>query len=578
MYRVRTIRVNYRHPRRSPPVSRARFEGWMPTSRRGGITRRLWLVVIFYVAASALLVGRQALGDPAHVCACIGAGDPTAYMWAMGWWPHAITHGLNPLYTHLTWSPSGVNVAASGLIAFPSLVAWPLSTTLGLLPTYNVFALLSPALAASTMYLLCRYLTGRWLPSLVGGWLFGFSSYELSQLIGHADLMMTALLPLSCLVVLLRLDRRLGRPAFIAAIAALIAVQFLTAPELLITGCALGAFALLLAWLTAPARRGALVRAALEIVAGGVIAALITSPYLYEALHGHPAAPPGSTTADVNDLAGLVVPTSVTMIRYAQGVATKLPGNLAEQGAYLGIPLLLGFCAALWQLRRHLRGWLLAGVGLVALLWSLGSTLHVGGGASIPLPWRVFAHLPIARVITPNRVVVYLWLVVSIAIALWLAAPGRWRPARWALVAVGIVLILPDGSSPLYRGRPYQPTLFSTNAYKRVLTRGSMVLLLPYGAYGNSMLWQAQTGFWFRMPEGYLSGVPPTAFLEDPLARKFFASRQVPVAPADIRAFVARYGVTTILVDPTDAESWPAQLAAAGYSGRLTHGMLVYRT
>ena len=517
----------------------ARIEGWMATSGRGGITRRLWLVVIFYLAASALLVGRQALADPAHVCACIGGGDPTAYMWAMRWWPYSITHGLNPLYTHLAWSPSGVNVAASGLIAFPSLAAWPLTATLGLLPTYNVFALLSPALAASTMYLLCRYLTGRWLPSLVAGWLFGFSSYELSQMIGHADLMMTALLPLFPLVVLLRLDGRIRRPGFVAAMAVLFAVQVLTSPELLITGCTIGAFALILAWLMAPASRDALLRAALEIVAGGLIAALIISPYLYEALHGHPAPPRGSTTTDVNDLAGLVVPTSVTMIRYAQGVAAKLPGNLAEQGAYLGIPLLLGFCAALWRLRRDLRGWVLAGVGFVALLWSLGSTLHVGGDASIPLPWRVVAHLPIARTITPNRVIVYLWLALSIAVALWLAAPGRWRPARWALVAVGIVLILPDGSSPLYRGRPYQPALFSTSAYKRVLTRGSMVLLLPYASFGNSMLWQAQSGFWFRMPEGYLSGVPADGVPRRP-ARAEVSRQPAGSRPADRHPGVRR--------------------------------------
>lgn len=111
-----------------------------------------------------------------------------------------------------------------------------------------------------------------------------------------------------------------------------------------------------------------------------------------------------------------------------------------------------------------------------------------------------------------------------------------------------------------------------------MLTRGSMVLLLPYANFGNSMLWQAQSGFWFRMPEGYLSGVPPTAFLADPLARRFLGSQQVPVPPADIRAFVARYRVTTILVDPTDPESWPGQLAAAGYRGQLIDGMLVYRT
>ena len=550
--------------------------GWASPRRAGP---RLWLVVAFYVGLSALLLGRQALGDPSHVCACIGGGDPPAYMWALRWWPYSMTHGLNPLYTHVAWSPSGASVAASALIPFPSLVAWPLSATIGLLPTYNVITLLSPALAASAMYLLCRYLTGRWLASLVGGWLFGFSSYELSQLVGHANLMMIALLPLFPLAVLLRLDRRVRRGTFIAAMVALFAAQLLTSSELLGTGCLIGAFALLLAWLTLPARRGALVELAVETVAAGVLAAVITSPYLYEAVvRGHPSTPPGAAAANVTDLAGLVVPTGVSLIRYAQGVAAKLPGNVAEQGAYLGIPLLLIFGAAIWQLRRDARGWLLAGVGALALLWSLGSTLHIAGHASIPLPWRVVAHLPIARAITPDRVIVYAWLAVSVAVALWLASPGRWGTARWALVAVGLVLILPDGSSPLFGGRPYEPPLFYTSAYKRTLEKDSVVLLLPYGGDGYSMLWQAQSKFWFRMPEGYLSGVPPTAFLADPLAQKFLHSQTTPVAPADIRAFVQKYRVTTIIVDPTDPESWPAQLSAAGYKSRSSGGVTLYDT
>jgi hypothetical protein len=540
---------------------------------------RLWLVVLFYVGFSAVLLGRQALADPSHVCACIGGGDPPAYMWALRWWPYSIAHGLNPLYTHLAWSPSGANVAASALIPFPSLAAWPLSATIGLLPTYNVITLLSPALAATTMYLLCRYLTGRWLPSLVGGWVFGFSSYELSQLIAHANLMMTALLPLFPLIVLLRLDRRVGRGTFIAAMVTLFAVQLLTSSELLGTACLIGVFTLLLAWLTVLARRGIVVELALETIAAGVLAVLVTSPYLYEAvLRGHPSTPRGGAATNVTDLAGLVVPTSVSLIRYAHRVADKLPGNLAEQGAYLGIPLLLVFGAAVWQFRRDARGWLLAGVGALAFLWSLGSTLHIAGRATIPLPWRLVAHLPIARAITPDRVIVYTWLVVSVAVALWLATPGRWRLARWAVVAIGVVLILPDGSSPLFGGRPYQPPLFYTSAYKRTLKQRSVVLLLPYDGYGYSMLWQAQSNFWFRMPEGYLSGVPPTAFLAAPLAQKFLNSATVPVAPADIRAFVQRYRVTTIILDRTDPESWPAQLSAAGYKGQPIGGLTIYKT
>ena len=36
-----------------------------------------------------------------------------------------------------------------------------------------------PAVSAWAAFLLCRHLAGRFWPSLIGGYLFGFSSYEL---------------------------------------------------------------------------------------------------------------------------------------------------------------------------------------------------------------------------------------------------------------------------------------------------------------------------------------------------------------------------------------------------------------
>ena len=148
-------------------------------SKPAGVLLRAVIVLLLYSAASALLLGRHALADPRHVCACFGAGDPLSYMWALRWWPYALTHGLNPFYTHVLWSPTGANVAAAALIPFPSVLAWPVTAVFGPLAAYNALTLLSPAVSATTMYFLCERITRRRLPSLAGGWVFGFSSYEL---------------------------------------------------------------------------------------------------------------------------------------------------------------------------------------------------------------------------------------------------------------------------------------------------------------------------------------------------------------------------------------------------------------
>jgi hypothetical protein len=140
---------------------------------------------------------------------------------------------------------------------------------------------------------------------------------------------------------------------------------------------------------------------------------------------------------------------------------------------------------------------------------------------------------------------------------------------------LGIVLILPNGSSPLFSGRPPLPQLFTTAAYKRVIPRNGTVLVLPFGSYGPSMLWQAQTDFWFRMPEGALTAYPPPAFGHEPSVQPFF-TYPPPVTPATLQAFLSRYHVTEVVLDPATAGPWLPVLAAAGLKGRPVAGALVY--
>jgi hypothetical protein len=127
----------------------------------------------------------------------------------------------------------------------------------------------------------------------------------------------------------------------------------------------------------------------------------------------------------------------------------------------------------------------------------------------------------------------------------------------------------------LFSGRPDLPPLFTTAAYKRVLPRNGTVLIVPFGSWGASMLWQAQSNFWFRMPEGALTAYPPPAFGRDPIAQPFF-KYPPPVPPATLRAFLTRYHVAVVVLDPSTAGTWPAVLAAAGLQGHAVDGTLVY--
>ena len=61
----------------------------------------------------------------------------------------------------------------------------PLTLLIGAFATVQRRHVLMPVLAAWTAFLLCRHLTRSFWASLVGGYLFGFSSYMLRPAEGH---------------------------------------------------------------------------------------------------------------------------------------------------------------------------------------------------------------------------------------------------------------------------------------------------------------------------------------------------------------------------------------------------------
>ena len=131
-----------------------------------------------------------------------------------------------------------------------ALVFAPLTFLVGPVAAYNVAAVLMPALAAWTAFLLCRYLTGAVVPSLVGGYVFGFSSYEIEHAgRGHLNLTSIFLVPLAALVVLRYLDGRIGERGVVVRLAPLVAFQLLISTEVALT------FTLALALALAPVPR-----------------------------------------------------------------------------------------------------------------------------------------------------------------------------------------------------------------------------------------------------------------------------------------------------------------------------------
>jgi hypothetical protein len=580
---------------RATETTSAASVSWLPrpTSRR----RQDAAALAVYALAWIVLVGRHAVVDPAHTCACLGSGDPTAYMWSFVWWPHAILHGLNPFFAHNIWAPVGANVAAADLVPGASILFAPVTAAFGPLVTYNLLSFLAPVLAGWFAFLLCRRISGAFLPSLVGGYIFGFSTYELGQMLGHLNLTFVFLVPAAVHLVLRRLDQSLSRRAFMLLFAGLLAAQFLLSAGVLVAMLLFGAITLALGYVVSPSARKRDIRAvARDVVISGCAAAVLVSPFLYYLIR-ELTPNPSVNWFDVTkvfsaDPLNYIIPTPVTGIAHGWFVSLAAEFNMrnySESGAYIGLPLLVivvWFFVTNWH-RDYAK--VLLGILTVIVVASLGPYLHIANPPqpdvtyrpAIPLPWLPATRIPGLDRLSPVRMTVFVFLVVALIVALWLAQPSRRSWPRWLLALAGVALLLPNPATSFWRGRPVDPKFFTTAAYRHYLVPGEMALIFPYGNQGDSMLWQAETHMYFVMPEGYIAQETPVPFWNEPVVRNFLGYAQGSLASADVpaatRSFLVRHRVGAVIVGPGAGLGWVAVLSQLGLDFRRVDGVLFYR-
>jgi hypothetical protein len=241
-------------------------------------------------------------------------------------------------------------------------------------------------------------------------------------------------------------------------------------------------------------------------------------------------------------------------------VASRFSGNASEQGAYLGLPLIVILIFQFFGIRRrpYLKPVLVNLI--VLLLFSLGPTLHVAGvRTGLWLPWRLGLYLPFIRHALPARFSMFVALLAALVAALWLSeSRRRWdRAGRFALAALACLFLMPSPAMHPWTALPQEP-FFQPQNIASVLERGANVIVLPYGYTGPSMIWQLEAGMHFTQSGGYL-GYPPPAELAWPILHNFYEGVGGPSFENDISAFCLSHRVSAILIGP----GTPAPLAAA---------------
>src|SRR5712691_1778569 len=484
---------------RPPPSTAATW--WSKLGRAGQLAtagRQSVTAGIVYLLSSLLLFGLPVLADPAHMY--VGSRvdpDPKFFFWALSWWPHALADGLNPLWTHAVWAPHGYNLAWATGTPGPSLLVSPLTLAAGPVVSSNLLALLACPLAAWSAFLLCRHVTGRFAPSLLGGYLFGFSTYMLAHVGIHVNLELVFPVPLAVYLVLRRLDGSISPRRFVTFLSALLVMEFLTSTEIAATMTLFGgvAFLVALALDSSPGRRSLMATGGLAALSCG-IAALLVSPYLYYVFaHGLP-----HRGLSGSDLLSFVIPRSRTVLGgwLFHPMTNRFPGSPMENGAYLGLPLiaiLVHFCVTQWKRQRLILICL-----AIAIVASLGPRLFVDGRPTIVLPWKVVASIPPFDNVAPRRLLLYVFLLMALVVALWLSSQGT-RPVRWRLALLAPVFLFPSFSPFYLHGRVDLPSFFQAGTYRRYLLPGENILVMPDQPDG--MYVQSTTGFSFRMLLGY---------------------------------------------------------------------------
>jgi hypothetical protein len=503
--------------------------------------------------------------------------DPQLFIWMLGWWPHAILNLENPIVTHALWPVTGVNLAWVTSVPGLALLAAPVTVLAGPTLAYNALTVALPALAAWTAFLLCRYLTGSWWASLAGGYLFGFSSYMLGHMTaGHPNLTSVFLVPLVALTVVQYVHMKIGPRALTLRLGLLLGAQVYLSTEVFATLTVSLVTSLVVAFALVPEARVRLRSAVRPLLAAFALAVVAAAPILWYALSDFRT---GSITPPAHfpaDLLNVVVPTEATFASSdrTRALSQEFLGSVAENGAYLGVPLLVVLGWFAWQRRRRPASRLLVVLLALGVVAELGLALHVSGERVMPLPWALTEELPGLNNVLPVRFSMYVALAAAVAAALWAASP---RPSPWvhaALVAAAVVSLVPAVSRDLWHATPTRPAFFADDLHRACFRPDENVFLVnPAGV--DATLWQAEAGYRFRLANGSTNPFPkgiPDPEVADAVNRN--------TVPSGGGAAVVRHArgleATVILLDSEHVGLWGPVLEDAGLRSVEKGGVWLY--
>jgi hypothetical protein len=526
---------------------------------------------------------------------------------------------MDLLRSFVLWQPLGVPMMWVPSIPLLALLAAPVTLLAGPVLSYNLFVLLMPVASAFCAYLLCRRIIemavgfdsstssspdlirrstpyvsqqgirnqawmagsspamtgiGSFPAALIGGYLFGFSSYETAADLATLNLGCSLFLPCLVLLALRRLAGEVSRAICVGLASLVMVCQFLVSAEIFATITVFAFVTWLVAFRTLPEMRGRLRVLLADAAVTGLVVLVVLSPLLASmARQAHYLSlPPKWPYIFTANLVNFYMPTTLTWLggQAAAPITAHFIGDLQEQGAYLGLPLI----AILYlYARRNFRlpeGRFLILLLLVLILASLGPRLWVGDVyTNIFLPWALFVHLPLLSAALPARFALFTSLAAAVIASLWVAQGRRWR------IAVGILACIALLPRPHVSMAIPHAAFFEPGRVQQVLGPQPRLLVLPFGSRGPSMYWQAENRFGYDQTGGYL-GYPPAAMQHFAVVEQLFDGFELPSFGADLREFCTATATQYIIAGPGTAPGLWEQLSRLNWPARKVDDVTIF--
>jgi len=395
------------------------------------------VAAVIYALGSVLIWWEVWRGNPASTMTC-ACGDPPSFVWFLAWPAYAISHGHSLFFASRLHYPSGINLLDNTSVLALGVVLAPVTWLFGPIATLNVALTITPVLTGLSAYAVLRRGLGLGrLAAFAGGLAFAFSPFMLrNEAANHLQTSFLALVPLifwCCYELAVAQRGRWWRWG--VALGVLVAVQFFVGTDILLITAMTVAIALALGLAVAVWREGrnpddhalsaklpyAWRGFGLAVVVGVVLLAyplwfsLAGPEHIGGMNYYHPAG---------NGVLQMLLPLGASISQVHLWPKEGYVGPVGTYEAYLGIPALLVFAAAILAVRRPLVK--MCAVMTVITLWlSLGgATTKLSNGGEprwFPLlPWHALLQLPVLDKSTPATFS---------------------APAAWFVVVAGALLI-----------------------------------------------------------------------------------------------------------------------------------------